>query len=377
MSEPLPGSDEEYAEWYAWAKREVSTDNRVCQGAAQAAVLAIADGGGREAAIQAARRSPSGLGVALSAQVAPLRRAYAEWYDWARRDIRGAPSQLHVATRAAILSLREGADSMQAADAARAAVSGLPPASAPTPAPVPSPAPPSTPGPPAVGAPRASAAAGPGAPPVGSPSPPPFGAVARPPPAAPAQDPAATSPAARALSSNEREIYAGFWRRLAAFLIDSLILVAVGLGLGGIAAGLLILALAAAGGGVNETDPSVVVTVCVLAVVLGWLYYAGLESLPWQATPGKRAIGLVVTDRQGRRLSLSRATARYFAKYMSVATLLIGYLITAFTPRKQALHDLAAGTLVLRRQYLPALAAPLEELQPQGHHGGAGEVQRA
>ena len=80
-----------------------------------------------------------------------------------------------------------------------------------------------------------------------------------------------------------------------------------------------------------------------------WLYYALFESSSWQGTPGKRALGLFVTDMQGRRISFARATGRYFGRFISTAILFIGYLMIAFTERKQALHDMLADCLVLRR----------------------------
>jgi uncharacterized RDD family membrane protein YckC len=79
------------------------------------------------------------------------------------------------------------------------------------------------------------------------------------------------------------------------------------------------------------------------------LYYSVMESSPWQATLGKRALGLQVTDLQGRRISFGRATGRYFAKIVSGLTLSIGYLMAGFTRRKQALHDIIAECLVVRR----------------------------
>jgi uncharacterized RDD family membrane protein YckC len=60
-------------------------------------------------------------------------------------------------------------------------------------------------------------------------------------------------------------------------------------------------------------------------------------------------MGLVVTDMNGNRISFLRATGRYFAKILSALILLIGYIIAAFTARKQALHDMLASTLVLKR----------------------------
>lgn len=76
-----------------------------------------------------------------------------------------------------------------------------------------------------------------------------------------------------------------------------------------------------------------------------WPYYAFMESSRWQATLGKRAVGIMVTDLDGTRISFARATGRYFASWLS-GILCIGYIIAAFTERKQTLHDMIAGTLV-------------------------------
>jgi uncharacterized RDD family membrane protein YckC len=75
---------------------------------------------------------------------------------------------------------------------------------------------------------------------------------------------------------------------------------------------------------------------------------------PWQATPGKKLCGIVVTTRNGERLSVSRATGRYLRKCVS-GTIIIGVLFIPFTRWRQALHDLMAGTLVPRRDALTPL----------------------
>jgi uncharacterized RDD family membrane protein YckC len=86
-----------------------------------------------------------------------------------------------------------------------------------------------------------------------------------------------------------------------------------------------------------------------LIVAFVWLYFALAESSPLRATPGKFVIGLKVTTREGRRVSFLRATLRHFAKILSVLPLGFGYLLIAFTPKKQGLHDMIAGCLVVRR----------------------------
>lgn len=120
-------------------------------------------------------------------------------------------------------------------------------------------------------------------------------------------------------------LLAGFWRRVAAFLIDLLLLVPLSL--------LVQMEMLPILGG----------------VITWWLYFSLFESSPWQATLGKRLVGLKVTDVNGVHLRFGRATARFFAKPLSGAILGIGFLLAAFTPNKQTLHDLIAGTLVLQR----------------------------
>ncbi len=84
-------------------------------------------------------------------------------------------------------------------------------------------------------------------------------------------------------------------------------------------------------------------------LVIGWLYFAVQESSESQATIGKKAMGIVVTDLDGRRLTFMNATGRYFGKIPS-AIFLIGYIMALFTEKKQALHDILAGTLVVERE---------------------------
>ena len=86
----------------------------------------------------------------------------------------------------------------------------------------------------------------------------------------------------------------------------------------------------------------------------GWLYFALMESSTRQATLGKMALDMKVTDDEGNRISFGRATGRYFAKILSALILLIGFIMVAFTDRKRGLHDMIAGTLVEIRSSAPA-----------------------
>lgn len=83
------------------------------------------------------------------------------------------------------------------------------------------------------------------------------------------------------------------------------------------------------------------------SVILAWLYFALMESSSKMATVGKQALGIIVTDLNGNRISFGKATGRYFGKIISCAILYIGFLMALWTDRHQALHDMMAGTLVL------------------------------
>jgi uncharacterized RDD family membrane protein YckC len=121
--------------------------------------------------------------------------------------------------------------------------------------------------------------------------------------------------------------YAGFWKRLAALLIDSVVV--------SVASGVISAATIGVG------------TVSIF--VLPWLYEALMLSSEKQATLGKMALGMAVTDLNGSRITFARATGRHFAKWISALILGIGFLMAAFTERKQALHDMIAETLVVNR----------------------------
>lgn len=142
--------------------------------------------------------------------------------------------------------------------------------------------------------------------------------------------------------------YAGFWRRFAAAMIDGLIIVVYAIG-GGIVIG----GSAALGRGRFETG--FVAGYYIAAIALAWLYYALAESSDRQATIGKRAVGIIVSDAAGHRLTFAHATGRAFAKLLNTLTFGIGWLLAAFTAQKQGLHDYLAGTLVTLRQDTPPL----------------------
>jgi len=122
--------------------------------------------------------------------------------------------------------------------------------------------------------------------------------------------------------------YGGFWIRALAYIIDGILI--------GVVVGILTL----------TSDPAARNTV---STIVGWLYFALMESSARQATLGKSLLGLAVTDTSGRRISFLRATGRHFAKILSAIILFIGFIMVAFDARKQGLHDKLADTLVVQR----------------------------
>jgi uncharacterized RDD family membrane protein YckC len=155
-----------------------------------------------------------------------------------------------------------------------------------------------------------------------------------------------------------RQPYGGFWRRVLAYLIDGFIL---GIVLGAIEGILVSVTRSGSGNGLAAGASAAWSVVTILVV---WLYYALMESSSLQATVGKLVLSMRVTDLDARRISFGRATGRFFAKILDVLTLGIGYLLAAFTPRKRALHDYVAGTLVYKSWAVQAAAAEAQPSTP-------------
>ena len=120
--------------------------------------------------------------------------------------------------------------------------------------------------------------------------------------------------------------YAGFWKRFAALIIDIVVTQVV------------ISTASFITGGIGGS---------LLGLFGGWLYFALMESSSKQATLGKMALGIIITDYNGNRVSFARATGRHFAKILSAILLLIGYVMIAFTKKKQGLHDIISECLVV------------------------------
>lgn len=171
----------------------------------------------------------------------------------------------------------------------------------------------------------------------------------------PGEGPIAQDPATSALQAPFE--YAGFWRRFVAYIIDSILIGIVWSPV----QNLLMTRFGFDPAEIEAMSPeqfsnpealteffSVVGLIALIGLGVQWLYFGLMESSTKQATVGKMALGMKVTDEYGERVTFARATGRYLAKFVSAIIFMIGYIMAAFTERKQALHDKIAHTLVVR-----------------------------
>ena len=156
--------------------------------------------------------------------------------------------------------------------------------------------------------------------------------------------------------------YAGFWMRFVAVVIDGFIL--------SILQNLIIFPVLGLFGlsfmaGFSDFNPMMLEEeeilemlpalmgaiggIMAISGLVSILYYAIMESGKYQATLGKMALGIQVTDENGNGLSFFKSVIRQIGKYFSGCFLMIGYIMAAFTSKKQALHDMMAGALVVKK----------------------------
>ncbi|MBB2168986.1 RDD family protein [Gluconacetobacter aggeris] len=173
-------------------------------------------------------------------------------------------------------------------------------------------------------------------------------------------------------------VYAGFWFRALAWVIDAFILSVLGAIMRLLLSPSLTVTLTNGGSASDKYQISDIIRVSdvirdvpvdysysysgfhptwhgnglyeILQLLLPALYYILFESSRLQGTPGKRACHMRVADLHGQRIGIGRAALRYFGHFLSVLTLGLGFLMVVWTRRKQTLHDLLAGTCVIRRQ---------------------------
>ena len=138
--------------------------------------------------------------------------------------------------------------------------------------------------------------------------------------------------------------YAGFWKRFAAAVLDWLILF------------ILVIILQESvlmNAGLLLEDPYAFLELAIwsniAATLTYWIYHAAFESSSKQATLGQMALGIKVTDLNGRRIGFGKASGRFFGRMLSMAIFFIGCIMIAFTEKKQGLHDKMAGCLVVNK----------------------------
>lgn len=168
----------------------------------------------------------------------------------------------------------------------------------------------------------------------------------------PSQDKQPVSP------SQPKERYAGFWRRSAALLVDSMLFLGVTVWLSARFLDMELLDQVILGEGpADDLDLALLAGqwfAYALAIQLLYATYTiVLHASRWQATMGKQIFGIKVTDMAGHRITLGRSVGRYLATWLEGLTLGFGYLLAGFSQRRQALHDMVSGTLVISRQAGP------------------------
>jgi len=157
--------------------------------------------------------------------------------------------------------------------------------------------------------------------------------------------------------------YAGFWLRFVAYIVDYIIIQIIQTFIIIPILGVMGFTFAAANGfdidfedmsdgeifAAMATMVSALASMAILAAIIQILYYSLMESSKNKATLGKMVLGLEVTDMDGNRLSFTKSILRQLGKIISTLFFFIGYIIAGFTDKKQALHDMIAGTLVVKK----------------------------
>jgi uncharacterized RDD family membrane protein YckC len=175
------------------------------------------------------------------------------------------------------------------------------------------------------------------------------------PPAAAVGTYAEAAPITPAIPVLPESYYGGFWIRVAAYVIDGLLVSVVTLPIFFLTIFPSVASVIHQAETNQEPGPEVVAALigsigffALIAFCGHWLYEALLTSSSWQGTVGKRILRLKVTDDRGNRIGFGRATARFFAKILSGWIMYVGFIMVAFMERKRGLHDVICGTQVLR-----------------------------
>jgi uncharacterized RDD family membrane protein YckC len=144
--------------------------------------------------------------------------------------------------------------------------------------------------------------------------------------------------------------FGSFWERFLAYCIDSAILIFGSIPVGFLGSFFIGFIIALMGSEIEEMEGFFIVLYYILAFVSSWLYFTIMQSSKLQATVGKKVCNLVVTNSTGNRISFGKANVRFWSKFISAVIFGIGYLMAAFTEKHQALHDMIADTVVLKKK---------------------------
>ena len=141
--------------------------------------------------------------------------------------------------------------------------------------------------------------------------------------------------------------YAGFWNRATAVSIDAIIIAHMSGFIVSVFDMIMVI------GGVDDLalpeGLSEGLIENILGIMLGWVYFASMESSSIQGTLGKMALDIKVTDIEGNKIGFGKATGRYFGKGISAIIMFYGFLMVLITPKKQGLHDMMVGSLVVNK----------------------------
>ncbi|WP_084540782.1 RDD family protein [Desulfofustis glycolicus] len=153
------------------------------------------------------------------------------------------------------------------------------------------------------------------------------------------------------MSSELSMQYAGFWKRYFALMVDSIIIIVM-LWICFFVLTFLVSIIKYHIDNITVKNFISIIDLIVswgIILLLPWIYFSYMESSKHQATLGKMALGIIVVDKNGNKISFGGATGRFLGKIISYAILLIGYIMVAFTQNKQGLHDILSGTYVINK----------------------------
>jgi uncharacterized RDD family membrane protein YckC len=150
---------------------------------------------------------------------------------------------------------------------------------------------------------------------------------------------------------------AGFWLRFVAIFIDGIVLSILQFVVIAPILGVIGFGMSGGSSPMDSDDPTAMIakmmaifsSVGIVLQLVQILYFALMESSKYQATLGKLALGLIVTDVNGGKLDFVKALIRNISKIVSWITLGIGFIMAGFTEKKQGLHDIITGTLVVKK----------------------------